>query len=84
MTEVPKITLTPCRSTGPRRGVRIVCYRRTHDQDRGVDVVLPYEYVEDDAGRPSSRSLRYRDIRPYPADHEFAEAWVEHLRAQLG
>jgi hypothetical protein len=80
--EFYKATITPNRSN-PRRFMRLVAYRRTHNAVRGVDVVEPYLYQDVD-GRVSVDRLQYRDIRPYPADSEFAEAWAEHVRAQLG
>lgn len=73
------LTLTPNRSN-PRRYVRIVCYRRSRTPHG--DFVTPIRYMEDDAGRPSSDILKFRDIAPCDADPEFAAAWAEHVRDQ--
>lgn len=80
-----KLTLTPNRATGPRRGVRIIAYRRIDD------AVFPYLYQEDDQGRASADEVPWRSIRrewqgshtdPYPADPELAREWREHVQSQ--
>lgn len=78
------MTLTPNRATGPRRGIRLVLYRREGDR------VTPYLYEEHGA-EVSCEPVRWRDVRrewrsdyqsPHPADPEYAAAWRDHVRAQ--
>jgi hypothetical protein len=69
------ITLTPNRGTGPRRGSRIISYRRGVDAQG--EYVVPVRITD---GRIDQ--VRWRDITPSEPDLEFAAAWVDHVRHQ--
>ena len=79
-----KCTLTPNRSTGPRRGVRIIMYRRYRESEAGShrDHVVPFLATMDEAGRTNVEETSYSKIRESAVDPEFATAWAEHVRYQ--
>lgn len=77
--KIPTITLTPNRSTGPRRGVRIIMYRR---EGLGFERVVPYVATMDDVGRTHVETTSFSKIRESAVDPEFATAWNEHVRQQ--
>ena len=73
--KIAKLTLTPNRSTGPRRYSRIVVYRRGTDEHG--DYLAPIRITDGKV-----EHLRFRDIRPSSADSELAEAWAAHVSRQ--
>lgn len=78
MPKYPTVTLSQNRSTGPKRTVKIIMYRR----DLGPGRVVPYVATMDEAGRTNVEQTTFAKIRGSNPDPEFAVAWSEHVRYQ--